>query len=137
MKTKPTRLEPVVLATHDSEKELAFSDLDLLGDSLQARLQVRSLGFTAHTRFMADNFASTVAALREMSSKLGGEVRFGAADEDDEVIVSMNEGGQLLVRGTLVKHGEATHRLEFQFRTDQTALVPFVQELESFLESAR
>jgi len=133
MKARPARFEPIALATNDSEKELAFSELELLGDSLQTRVRIRSHGFAAQTNFMADDFPSIVTALREMSLKLQGEVRLGAAYEDDEIVLSMNDRGQLFVRGRLVKHAEEPHRLEFEFRTDQTALAPFVSELESFL----
>jgi hypothetical protein len=78
-----------------------------------------------------------VDSLHAMSSKREGEVRLGAAYEHDEVVLAMNDCGQLFVRGRLVTYGEGTHRLEFQFRTDQTALKPFVQALGSLLVWAK
>jgi hypothetical protein len=137
MKARPSRFEPVALATNDSEKEVSLSELDLLGDSLQARVRVRSHGFAAEKAFMIDDISLVVDSLHAMSSKREGEVRLGAAYEDDEVVLAMNDRGQLFVRGRLVTYGEGTHRLEFQFRTDQTALKPFVQALGSLLAWAK
>lgn len=131
MKARSTRFEPIALATNDSDKELVLTELDLVGDALQARLRVRSHGFAAEKAFMVDDFSAALAGLLEMSLALRGEVRLGAAYEEDEVMLSMNDRGQLFVQGRLVEYGEGTQILEFQFRTDQTALASFVRELES------
>jgi hypothetical protein len=136
MKATPSQFAPIILATNDSEK-VCHSRSSIWRDCLQALVRLRSHGFAAEKSFMVDDISQVVKSLRALCSKLEGEVPLGAAYEDDEIVLAMNERGQLFVRGRLVTHREATHRLEFQFRTDQTALNPFVQELESLLASAK
>jgi hypothetical protein len=136
MKARPQRFEALVLETNDAEKELSFGELDLMEDCLQMRVSVRSQGFSCSKTMMVDNFRYAVGALEEMVSALQGEVRLGAAYEDDELVFKMNHRGQLFVRGRLVANGEFTHKLEFEFQTDQTALAPFARELDGFLKVA-
>ncbi len=136
MKARPQRFEPIALATNDAEKEFSLSELDLMEDCLQLRVNVRSRGFSCSKPMMVDNVRHAVAALEELVTSLSGEVRLGAAYEDDEVVFEMNNRGQLFVRGRLVSYGELTQRLEFEFQTDQTALVPFAREMRAFLKAA-
>lgn len=136
MKARPQRFESVVLATNDPEKELSFAELDLMEDCLQIRVNVRTQGFACSKAMMIDDVRHAVGALEEMVTALKGEVRLGAAYEDDELVFKMNDRGQLFVRGRLVAYGEFTHKLEFEFQTDQTALAPFARELGGFLKVA-
>jgi hypothetical protein len=134
MKARPQRFEPIALATNDPEKELSFSELDLMGDGIQFRVTVRSQGYACSKEMLVDDFRGAVGALMDMAAVLKGEVRLGAAYEDDELMFKINDRGQVFVRGRLVAYGEFTHKLEFEFQTDQTALAPFARELDGILK---
>jgi len=45
--------------------------------------------------------------------------------------------GHVIVEGTLQVYGDHMQRLEFEFRTDQTALGPFIKELADIVSSKR
>jgi hypothetical protein len=135
MKARPQRFEAVVLVTNDVEKELSVAELDLMEDCLQMRVSVRSRGLSCSKTMMVDNIRHAVGALEQMAVALHGEVRLGAAYEDDELVFKTNDRGQVFVRGRLVTYGEFTHKLEFEFQTDQTALAPFARELHGFLKA--
>jgi hypothetical protein len=135
MKARPTRLEPIGLATNDPEKELVLSEFELLGESLMVRVNVRSEAFAGTKVMIVDDIRAVVDRLLRMSRDLEGEARLARACESDEVVMNMNARGQLLVSGHLESDDGGTHKLDFLFQTDQTALVPFARELDCFLKS--
>jgi hypothetical protein len=51
--------------------------------------------------------------------------------EDPYIQFEGNGRGHVTVSGKLQVTGDHMQQLEFEFRTDQTALGPFIQELEA------
>jgi hypothetical protein len=90
------------------------------------------LPFTATSfRFYFDSppLAEFVERLAHVERTLVGEAKLGQLYEDSYVSFTGDGLGHVTVSGLLVE-GVPTQRLQFSFTTDQTALGPFIADLQ-------
>lgn len=107
------------------------------GSGGHCQLDVKSHPFQGQVVFFFDNpslieFADQLA---ELERTLLGRVRLGNVYEDPYIEFEGNGRGHVVVRGTLCVTGDHMQQLDFEFKTDQTALGPFIHQLRSGVHS--
>ena len=122
-----------VLRTNSERNSLALRDLKLFSDGSggTCTLEVRSGGFAATVPFFFDPqpWANFLEKLQSMERNLQGSAKLGLNHEEPFIQMTLGNLGQLDVSGLLVEYTDRTQRLEFSFRTDQTALGGFASDL--------
>jgi hypothetical protein len=96
-------------------------------------LDVQSSPFQAQIKFFFDNpsLLKFIDQLKNLENSLSGKARLGNMYEDPYIQFEGNGRGHVTVSGKLQVSGDHSQQLEFEFRTDQTALGPFIHELET------
>jgi len=124
----------IVLATHTDDPFLALSNLERLGDDsgFVCDLTVVSSGFSAHDHrfyFGAPELRTCIENLRLMNETLSGSARLFQQYEADNIEFFVDSFGHLWVAGDLLQFGDREQRLHWEFRSDQTVLVPLIRGL--------
>ena len=130
----------VVLKTNDPERYLALMQIARFADNsgFCCELVVRSHGFGGSMQFCFEPAALVAfhGALQRMDRSLIGSAMLKPMHEDPYIRMELLHTGAVTVSGELSVSDEATHRLIFGFRTDQTCLGPFVRELGACFQLA-
>ena len=120
----------IILQTNNDSQRLELRSVRRTGQDYSCFLVVESRGFSAARSFYFDehNLKAFLENLNVMESALEGEVILRHSFEEDQLSFEVSRNGHVIVSGLLVEHSECTQKLEFCFRTDQTALKPLLQE---------
>lgn len=125
----------VVLQTHDDAKYLALLGVERYGDASGycADLVVRSDAFAGRVRFCFEPgpLATFVDAVERMDRDLAGAATLRPLYEETFVSLDVDHAGRVSVSEELVHYAPHTHRLAFEFQTDQTCLGPLVRDLRA------
>lgn len=128
----------VNLYTQSEANGLQMRDVSLFDDGSGGRctLHVQSSPFQALVEFFFDDpsLSAFVEQLKSLENTLEGQARLGNTYEDPYIRFVGNGMGHVIVDGVLQVSGDHMQRLEFEFRTDQTALGPFIQGLLEVVE---
>ena len=129
----------IELQTYDAAKLVRLSHVEKFGDGsgYRCELTVASNGFSCQRPFFFDDMAvgEAVPALRKMAATLFGKCIIKEQWEDDYLALEVDDMGHVLVSGEIFEHSEFSQRLKFAFRTDQTVLLPFANELQLLLDA--
>lgn len=123
----------VVLRTNAADTGLSLRSLEIYRDGCGGGclLDVQSGPFAAQIRFFFDMgpWNAFLQDLERLNESLSGEARLGLDFEEPFIALRGDGQGHIQVYGLLVEPRAHSQRLEFSFRTDQTALGPFLSEL--------
>ena len=119
---------------HKSEAYgLKMKDIKMFSDGSGGvcDLVVTSMPFTGSFRFFFDypSLPEFTENLEAIKRNLRGEATLGQQFEESYVRFYGNGLGHITVSGLLAEHKEQTQKLQFSFVTDQTALGPFINDL--------
>jgi hypothetical protein len=100
-------------------------------DLFRPSLELKSGPFFACYKFFVEPnpFETFVAALRSVYSTLAGEARLQPLYEPQFVLIKSASSGHMDVSGELIEHGAGGQRLKFAFRSDQSCVGLFLEEL--------
>jgi hypothetical protein len=125
------------LPTNSERCSLIMKDIVLFPDGSggSCDLELSSDPFTARMPFIfdcpgLDVFAENLASIEH---SLAGEARLGLKFEEDHLRFSGNSYGHVFVSGLLTDSRSTGQSLQFSFKTDQTALGPFIGALKRIL----
>jgi len=119
-----------ILNTQSENCALSMKEIKIFADGSGGvcELEVLSSPFSAAITFFFDYpyLNEFVNALESIEETLLGEAKLGQKYEDPYIYFYGNGFGHVLVSGLLSICGEHTQKLEFSFKTDQTALKQFI-----------
>jgi hypothetical protein len=122
----------LILRTNSDDPALALRNVERFADDsgFCAELVVRSRGYAARQLFHFDRsgLQAFVRALEQMDSTLKGAATLQTPYENHFMRLEVDKLGHVCVAGELRDY-EASQHLKFCFRTDQTCLAPFAEEL--------
>ena len=123
----------VRLQTKTEDPSLEFVNLARFedGSGYCTDLVVVAHGFSARLYFCFETHPMDVfmEQLRAMNATLRGKAVLKPLFEDPYIVLEMQNLGHVHVSGELMRYGELTQRLEFEFMTDQTVLQPLIEDL--------
>ena len=129
-------MKKIELQTHDDNKVLKLTILEMYGNSsCRCRLEVFSNGFGCDKEVYFDKLIDFIEALESMNQSLNGTAKLQEDYNDHYLKFTLNKVGQLTVEGQILEYSETEQNLEFMFLTDQTCLVPLIEELKTINES--
>jgi hypothetical protein len=122
----------VILRTNSDNPSLTLRSCHRLGSDFGCLLSLRSGPFSADVDFYFEGHAllQFVDDMRGIDTSLRGKARLKLDFEDPFLELEGDGRGHVHVRGLLVQTGDVSQRMEFHFRTDQTCLRPFIDDLE-------
>lgn len=128
---------PIALRTNRDDAVVRLSQIEKFtdGSGYGCQLFVKSGSFTYDGSFYFDNnqLQTAVAALREMDANLSGEAVLKGTWEEDHIRIAVNEMGHVIVSGALFLQSDLPQALKFMFKTDQSVIKPFLDDLGSLL----
>ena len=108
------------------------------GSGFCSDLSIQSGGFAClGRRFFFNDLMRFAKDMANLSKRLRGTATLGPDYEPDFVRFEATKLGHVIVSGDIEEHGEHQHLMKFSFETDQTYLHPFLESLESTLESLK
>ncbi|MEO6254963.1 MAG: hypothetical protein ABIO79_16750 [Ferruginibacter sp.] len=124
----------VELKTNTSTERLSFATRYLVQINFTFDLTIFSNGFggTSHFCVRRDQLEKLCADLIKMHTDLKGSTKLEDNDSDACVEFMIEPNGQLIVSGQVGGTHE-DHFVKFKFQTDQTCILPFVQNFKSLL----
>jgi hypothetical protein len=122
----------ISLQTNDPKSSLELRRIEYWEGDYFCTLMVRSGDFSAEHRFDfgGESLARFCTDLATMDEKLIGSARLKHPDEPDELVIEVNQRGQVQVAGHLIGNRLPRQELRFAFVTDQTCLTPFIRGLK-------
>jgi len=127
----------IVLANVENPR-LEFRNCEKFSDDsgFKTDLYVRSGSFALETTFYFESFPLTefIKGLSEMAESLKGSALLKPMWEDDFLKFEMLDLGHLAVTGEFTQHTPYEQKLKFGFETDQTAILPFRDDLKTLYE---
>lgn len=125
------------LKTNKDDAVFRMTEIEKFRDrsGYKCQLLIHSGGFAYDGSFYFDeeHLLAAVEALRKMDTTLSGEAVLKGAWDEDHFKITVNEKGHVIVSGALFQHGDLPQALKFAFRTDQTVLKPFGEDLAALL----
>ena len=122
-----------ILNTQSENCALSMREIEIFSDGSGGvcELEVLSSPFSGAITFFFDHpyLNEFVNALESIQETLVGEAKLGQQYEDPYIYFHGNGLGHVLVSGLLCIYGEHSQKLEFSFKTDQTALKQFITGL--------
>jgi len=122
-----------ILNTQSAECALSMREIKIFSDGSGGfcQLEVLSAPFSAEIKFFFDYpyLHEFIVALECIEATLVGEAKLGQQYEDPYIYFYGNGLGHIFVSGLLSVYGDHTQKLEFSFKTDQTALAQFISGL--------
>jgi len=131
MKVKMHNDTTVILKTNDEDKCLVFSQFEVFGGGVfkcRVNLKSRSFGYDGCAYF--DNGRIFIEALESMSVNLKGSAELKEDYNDHVLKFEVTNLGHVIVSGMFVEYSDHSQNMTFEFKTDQTCLLPFVQDLK-------
>ena len=126
----------IILQTNASDPSLEFRNCRPCDDdSFQCQLIVGSSPFSAEQGFWFERFylEAAVVALEVLNKSFRGNAKLGLQFEEPFVALAGDGLGHVAVSGLLVQSGPRFQRLEWEFQTDQTCLVPLIRDFRNLL----
>jgi hypothetical protein len=126
----------IALATGEAERSVVFHDCRSHGPRhFRCLLWVRVINFAAGIDFVFGRYELEpfIRDLELLNQSLKGRAKFKPDCEDSSIQLEGDGLGHIKVSGTLIQGGPDTQRLEFEFRTDQTCLAPFIRDLKTLV----
>ena len=119
-----------ILNTQSEECALSMREIKIFSDGSGGccELEVLSAPFSAAITFFFDYpyLNEFINKLDNIRITLVGEAKLGQQYEEPFIYFQGNGLGHILVSGLLSIYSEHTQKLEFSFKTDQTALAQFI-----------
>ena len=135
MNNTDRKTKVVELATNDGSKILVLSNFSgNQRDPHQCEVDVYSNGFGFKGTFYFDNYSEFFTSLEKMSVSLSGSAELCEDFKDQNIKLEILKLGQVLVSGKMEKHREHSQVLYFGFKTDQTCLALFSEDLRKVLD---
>ena len=123
-----------VLSSSFSAEFLAFRSIERFKDGSGFRLDIELQAgpFSANYPFFVESYPvqQFLASLSALYESLSGEALLKPSYEPQFVRVRAGTGGHMVVSGELFVHSDQPQSLKFQFRTDQTCVGLFLQQLQ-------
>ena len=123
----------VLLSSSFTSEFLAFSSIEHFKDDSGYRLdvEIKSGPFSANYPFFIESFPvkQFLASLEALHESLAGEALLKPSYEPQFIRIRAGIGGHMFVSGELLVHSELPQSLKFQFRTEQTCVGLFRQQL--------
>jgi len=134
------KISHATLFTQDEDDGLEMHDIKHHGDKPGGsfELDLRSSPFQAQIKFYFDDstLRDFIKNLKKLEESLRGKVRLGNIYEQPYVQFEGNGMGHITVSGKLVSNDHWMQKLDFNFKTDQTALGPFIKDLDVIMGHA-
>ena len=129
----------IVLMTNTDNPSFEFRNGERFGDDSGFRvdLWVRSSGLSFELPFYFEKYSleQFIIGITEMNQTLKGNAVLKPLYEPNIVEFEMNNVGGLWVRGEMTEYTSKLQKVNFEFKTDQSCLAPFLKDLSSFMES--
>jgi hypothetical protein len=113
---------------------LAIESMKRYGDGsgYKLDLELQSGPFAARYPLFVEEhpFQTFLASLSSLYQSLSGEATLGPEHEPQFILVKGGTGGQMFVSGELIEHSGHSQLLKFHFRTDQTCVGQFLEQLK-------
>ena len=121
----------VVLKSNDEGAELALRDVSGSQHGIRFDLWVRSRSFTGSLPQTLESveLQKFVGDLRQMHQTLQGSAELRTHGDEDGATFTMDRLGGVAVNVVLVHYQQPRHRLEVGFRSDQSCLPAFIDDL--------
>jgi len=121
----------VVFKSSDQLAELALRDVSGSQDGIRFELWVSSRGFTGSlpNGLESVELQKFVGDLRQMHQTLQGSAELRTHGDEDGATFAMDQLGGVSVNVVLVHYQQPRHRLEVGFRSDQSCLPVFIDDL--------
>ena len=131
MKLKEKINEVVVLQTNDEDKLLQLSGFELFGKgAFKCKVTLNSRGFAYTGNAYFDNGASFIGSLEKAATDLHGSAELKEDYNDHFIKLEINSIGHVIVSGTFVEYSDHSQNMSFEFKTDQTCLIPFINSFK-------
>ncbi|AZQ84603.1 hypothetical protein EKO29_11610 [Colwellia sp. Arc7-635] len=134
MKLKSLNPEVVKLLTNEDDKIFQLTNFELFEKgSFKCDICISSGGFGYKGTLFFDNGVEFIEKLTSMDEKLSGHAELKEDYYDHGIKFSMTDCGHVIVSGSIEKHSDYSQCLNFEFKTDQTCLEPFISDLKRVL----
>lgn len=130
MRTKSNLEHIVELNTNDDRLILKLSNFELLGNSFKCCVFISSRGFGYNGSVYFDNAEKFLSDLDVMNSTMSGTAELKEDYKDHFLKFEVNDLGHVIVSACFVEYSEHSQNLAIEFKTDQTCLSSFLEELK-------
>lgn len=131
MKVKMHNDTTVTLKTNDEDKCLVFSQFKVFGGaSFKCRVNLKSRRFGYDGCVCFDNGRIFIEALETMSINLKGSAELKEDYNDHVIKFEVTNLGHVIVSGMFFEYSDHSQNMTFEFKTDQTCLLPFAKDLK-------
>ena len=123
--------EIIQLKTNDINKLLELSEIEVVsGSSIRCKLKIWSHGFGYEGYVHFDEVSLFLKDLEKITTTLNGEAKIKEYQMDHYLKFTVTDLGHVFVSGYLNDYRNCIQNLKFEFETDQTSLLPFVNDLK-------
>jgi len=134
MKVKMHSDKFVTLLTNDEDKSLVLSQFEIFGGgSFKCKVTLKSRRFGYDGCLYFDNGVLFIEALESMAIKLKGRAELKEDYSDHLLKFEVTNLGHVIVSGLFVEYSEHSQNMSFEFKTDQTCLLPFANSLKGVI----
>ncbi len=135
MKVKVDIHKSIELQTNDADKILILSGFEKLGgDSIKCHIILKSRRFGYDGSVTFDNILVFINAIETMGNELKGSAELKEDYNDNFIKFEITNLGHVIVSGTFVEYSEHSQNMSFEFKTDQTCLLPFSGSLKGLFK---
>ncbi|HKJ32815.1 MAG TPA: hypothetical protein VKA34_13355 [Balneolales bacterium] len=129
-KSDPTNFK-FRLHTNSQDQFLELSGFELFEKgSFSCKLKIRSRGFGIEKTEYFDNISDFIDQIETMNTTLTGQAIIRENYHDHYIKFEITKTGHVIVSGHLFEYSQHKQELLFEFKTDQTCLEPFIQDLK-------
>ena len=134
MKLKSMNPEIISLLTNEEYKTFQLTNFELFEKgSFKSDINIFSNGFGYKGTLFFDNGVEFIEKLSSMDENLSGSAELKENYYDQGIKFAMTDCGHVIVSGSIEKHSDCSQCLNFEFKTDQTCLEPFIGDLRRVL----
>ncbi len=103
------------------------------GYSVKGRIEISVLGFKVDSQhyFTTGELYMFKEKLKLCYQNISGTATLDNTERELELSVSFNKKGTITVSGEFQERPDVNNRLLFEFKTDQTCILPVIKELEA------
>lgn len=135
MRVKTNIKKTVELATNEEDQILRFSEFKVFGNgSFKCNVVLKSRCFSYGGDVYFDNGLDFLDAMEQMADELKGEAELKEDYHDHFIKFTMSSLGHVIVSGAFVEYSEHSQNMAFEFKTDQTCLKPFINNLKGAIQ---
>ncbi|UTZ24713.1 hypothetical protein [Vibrio campbellii] len=122
--------QTVQLKTNDDRVTLELSEFELLGSSFKCTVTLSSRGFGFNGAVYFDSPEKFLSDLEIMNDTMKGSAELKEDYKDHFLKFELNNLGHLIVSACFVEYSEHSQNLAVEFKTDQTCLPSFLEDLK-------